>query len=75
LASKRALASISTVWRANELVTTARTALEESVILSARSGFLRTGISDQVRVLKKVRSGIENVYKEGQQDFKVFERI
>ena len=71
LASKRSLASISTVWRANEIVTSARSALEESVVLSARTGFLRSGISEQVKILRKVRGGIEIVYKDGQRDFKV----
>jgi hypothetical protein len=52
-------------------VTSARAALEESVVLSARTGFLRSGISEQVKILRKVRGGIENVYKEGQRDFKV----
>ncbi|KAK0118463.1 autophagy protein 17 [Cadophora gregata] len=70
LASKRSLASISTVWRANEIMTSARSALEESAVLSARTGFLRSGISEQVKVLRRVRGGIENVYKEGQRDFK-----
>jgi autophagy-related protein 17 len=71
LDSKRSLSSISTVWRANEIVTSARSALEESAILSARTGFLRNGVSEQVRILRKVRGGVENVYKEGQRDFKV----
>ena len=52
-------------------MTSARAALEESVVLSARTGFLRSGISEQVKILRKVRGGIENVYKEGQRDFKV----
>lgn len=46
-------------------------ALEESVVLNARTEFLRSGITEQVKVLKKVRNGIEGVYKEGQRDFKV----
>jgi autophagy-related protein 17 len=71
LASKRSLSSIDTVWRANEIVTAARVALEESVILSARTEFLRNGISGQVKILKRVRGGIEDVYKDGQRDFKV----
>ncbi|TVY34410.1 Autophagy-related protein [Lachnellula occidentalis] len=70
LASKRSLSCINTVWRANEIVTSARAALEESVVLSARTGFLRNGISGQVKILKKVRNGVENVYKDGQRDFK-----
>jgi autophagy-related protein 17 len=71
LASKRSLSSISSVWRANEIVSSARAALEESSVLSARTEYLRTGISEQVKVLRKVRSGVEDVYKYGQQDFKV----
>ncbi|KAF8861406.1 APG17-domain-containing protein [Acephala macrosclerotiorum] len=70
LAAKRSLSSISTVWRANEIVTSARSALEESVVLSARTSFLRCGISEQMKILRKVRGGIENVYKDGQRDFK-----
>ncbi|TAQ85735.1 hypothetical protein B7494_g5928 [Chlorociboria aeruginascens] len=70
LASKRSLSSISTVWRANEIVTSARSALEESMVLNARTGFLRSGIFEQVKVLEKVRGGIGAVYKDGQRDFK-----
>lgn len=71
LSAKRALSSINTVWRANEIVTSARSALEESVILRSRSGFLQRGIEQQTRLLKKVKTGVENVYKEGQQEFEV----
>ncbi|KAH8672004.1 autophagy-related protein 17 [Tricladium varicosporioides] len=70
LASKRSLSSINTVWRANEIVTSARAALEESAILAARTEFLRGGIAEQVKTLRKVRGGIESVYKDGQREFK-----
>ncbi|RFU31094.1 hypothetical protein B7463_g5267, partial [Scytalidium lignicola] len=70
LASKRSLSSISTVWRANEIVTSARSALEKSVKLTARSGYLRASITDQAKTLYKVRGGVEGVYNEGQRDFK-----
>lgn len=69
LASKRSLSSINTVWRANEIVTAARTALEESIILDSRTSFLRRGISQQAKILRRVRNGIDHVYKEGQRDF------
>ena len=72
LASKRSLSSISTVWRANEIVTSARSALEESVILSSKTIYLRDGISEQAKVLRMVRGGIEKVYKEGQKEFEVY---
>lgn len=70
LASKRSLESINRVWRANEIVTAARAALEESVVLSARTGFLRRSISSQVKLLRKVRNELEHVYDEGDQDFR-----
>jgi autophagy-related protein 17 len=71
LASKRSLSSISTVWRANEIVTSTRSALVESVILDARTGFLKRGISHQLNIIQRVRSGMEDIYKERQQDFEV----
>lgn len=71
LASKRSLSSISTVWRANEIVTSAKHALEESVILNARTGFIQSGINEQLKILRKVRNSIEFVYIDGQKDFKV----
>ncbi|OBT96007.1 autophagy- protein 17 [Pseudogymnoascus verrucosus] len=67
--AKKALSSIGTLWRANEIVSAAQDALGESVILTARTAFLRTGISQQVRLLEKVRSGIQVVYDDGQADF------
>jgi autophagy-related protein 17 len=69
LASKRSLSSISTVWRANEIVTSARSALEETIILDSRTAFLRRGISQQARILRKIRNGVDHVYREGQRDF------
>lgn len=71
LAAKRSLSSINMVWRANEIVTSARAALEESAALSASTGFLRNAIAGQVKILIKVRGGVENAYKDGQRDFKV----
>lgn len=71
LAAKRALSSINLVLKANDIVTSARSALEESVILRSRASFLKRGISQQARVLRKVRTGVENVYDEGQRDFQV----
>ncbi|KAI9837730.1 MAG: hypothetical protein M1819_006664 [Sarea resinae] len=69
LASKRSLSSINHVWRANEMVTSARSALEESVILGARLGFMKRGIAKQVSVLDYVRSGLESVARDGQAEF------
>src|SRR5205814_1746394 len=69
VAAKRSLSSINHVWRANEIVTTARAALEESVVLSARTGFLRRGLEGQLRLLYDVRSEVEDVASRGRAEF------
>lgn len=71
LNAKKALNSIGTLWRANEIVSTAQTALEESVIISARTGFLRRGITQQVRVIEKTRNGLGQVSRDGEAEFDV----
>jgi autophagy-related protein 17 len=71
LAAKRSLNSVGTVWKAEELVRSARSALEESVILSARTGFLWNGISEELKLLHKIRGGIHTVFNDGQKDFQV----
>lgn len=58
------------VWRANELVRSARQAHEESVILSAQSQFIYKGISEQVRLLQQIRRGMLRTYDNGKREFK-----
>ena len=65
LASKRSLACINHVYRANELAISARKSLETSSITSARTFFLRSGIDAQVKVLSQVRNNSNSVAKEG----------
>ncbi|KAA6411675.1 MAG: hypothetical protein FRX48_04956 [Lasallia pustulata] len=55
LASKRALSAINHVWRANELVTSTRACLETAVVTSARTSFLRRGITSQLDLLYSVQ--------------------
>ncbi|KAJ5884438.1 hypothetical protein N7504_012010 [Penicillium tannophilum] len=69
LAAKRSLSSISHVWRANEIVTAARSALEGSVVVSSRTGFLRRGLDNQLRLLFNVRSEIEEISYRGREEF------
>lgn len=69
VAAKRSLSSINHVWRANEIVTTARSALEESVVVSARTGFLRRGLNNQLRLLYGVRAEVEEVSHRGRSEF------
>ncbi|KAK2752096.1 autophagy protein 17 [Onygenales sp. PD_40] len=69
VAAKRSLSSIHHVWRANEIVTTARAALEESVIVSSKTGFLRRGLDEQLRLLYGVRTEVERVAHRGRSEF------
>lgn len=69
LASKRSLSSINHVYRANELVTSTRKALETSIIISARTEFIRSGIDSQCIVLAKVRSNTEGIAMESASEF------
>ncbi|KAI9850977.1 MAG: autophagy protein 17 [Vezdaea acicularis] len=69
LASKRSLSAINDVWRANELVTNARETLEASVILSARTGFIKKGLNETYRILHKVKTKIGDVKQRGQDEY------
>ncbi|KAB8230956.1 autophagy protein 17 [Aspergillus alliaceus] len=69
VAAKRSLSSINHVWHANEIVTAARSALEESVVISARTGFLRRGLNNQLRLLYSVRTEVQEVSLRGRSEF------
>lgn len=69
VAAKRSLSSIYHVSRAHEIVNTARSALEESVVVSARTGFLRRGQKNQIRLLYNVRTEIDNISQRGRAEF------
>lgn len=71
VAAKRSLSSINHVWRANEIVTAARSAVEESVVVSARTGFLRKGLNNQLRLLYNVRAEVEEISRRGRMQFSV----
>ncbi|KAL6716870.1 Autophagy-related protein 17 [Lecanora helva] len=65
LASKRSLSSISHVYRANEICSSTRHALENSAVLTARSTFLRSGICSQLEILQKVQTQTARSFEEG----------
>ncbi|KAI4203082.1 MAG: hypothetical protein LQ350_002130 [Teloschistes chrysophthalmus] len=69
VAAKRSLSSIEHVWRANEIVTSTRAFLESSVVTSARTSFLRAGISAQVQTLEQVHHHSEAVELEGAEEY------
>ena len=55
LASKRSLSSISHVYRANELCTSTRQAIENSALIIGRTAFVRNGIQSQLGILHDVQ--------------------
>ena len=71
VASKKSLASTSHIWRANEIVTSARTSIEEIASVSARNSFLRRAVDEEVETLRAVKYGVEIVSQDGQTEFEV----
>ncbi|KAJ6138883.1 Autophagy-related protein 17 [Penicillium samsonianum] len=69
LGAKRSLSSITHVWRANEIVTASHSALEKSVVLCSRTGFLRRGLNGQLRLLYDVRTEVEQISYRGRDEF------
>ncbi|KAK7699045.1 hypothetical protein SLS64_011958 [Diaporthe eres] len=70
LAAKRALSSMTLVLRANDLTSHARQLHEESVILRAQTAFLSKGITEQRRLLNRVRRSMIRTYDAGKKEFK-----
>ncbi|KAI9657299.1 MAG: autophagy protein 17 [Bathelium mastoideum] len=70
VSAKRALASTTQVWRANEIVTTARASLEENAILRAKNAFIHQSLQQQLDSLRAVQYGIEQVGQDAQSDLK-----
>jgi autophagy-related protein 17 len=58
------------VLHANQLATHARSAHEDTVILTAQTGFLRNSIIDQVSILVRLRRSLQVTYDWGTRDFK-----
>ncbi|KAL9037713.1 MAG: hypothetical protein Q9180_003567 [Flavoplaca navasiana] len=69
VASKRSLSSIEHVWRANEIVTSTRVYLEASVVTSARTSFLRAGITTQLHTLESVHAHNKAIETEGAKEY------
>ncbi|KAL5118666.1 Autophagy-related protein 17 [Pleosporales sp. CAS-2024a] len=59
VASKRALNTQTVLWRATDIVTTARQLLEENAVLAAKNNAIRTIVQQQVDALEAVRRGID----------------
>lgn len=71
VASKRSLQTQTILWRANEIVTSARELLEENAVLAAQNTSVRNMVDEQVDALEAVRRGIDVVEADVQAEFKV----
>ena len=69
VAAKRALASTSHVYRANEIVSDARQHLESLATHDAQTTYLRQAISNQLNILKGIHHGLCVAADEGSADF------
>jgi autophagy-related protein 17 len=71
VASKRALNTQTVLWRANDLVNTARELLEENAVLAAKNTCIRNIVEQQVDALEAVRRGVSDIEAEITVEFKV----
>jgi autophagy-related protein 17 len=71
VASKRSLNTQTVLWRANDLVNTARQLLEENAVLAAKNTSIRNIVEQQVDALEAVRRGIDVFEAEITVEFKV----
>ncbi|KAF2634507.1 hypothetical protein P280DRAFT_474571 [Massarina eburnea CBS 473.64] len=70
VASKRSLNTQTILWRANEIVTSARELLEENAVLAAKNASIRNMVDEQVDALEAVRRGIDVIEADVQSEFK-----
>ena len=56
--AKRSLSATSHVYRANELVTSSRSLIEEIAILNAKNIYARRGLDEQVETLRAIREAL-----------------
>lgn len=71
VASKRSLQTQTILWRANEIVTSARELLEENALVAAKNTSIRNIVDEQIDALEAVRRGIDVVEGDVQAEFKV----
>ena len=69
MASKRSLNSVSHLHRASAIIAEARSTLESTAIVSARSAFLRRSLTSQLRTLESVHTQLASLVTQGQSDF------
>ncbi|KAL9087554.1 MAG: hypothetical protein Q9159_003570 [Coniocarpon cinnabarinum] len=69
VASKRSLSSTAHVYRANEIVSSARTLLESLATNTAQTEYLRRAIENQLNLLKSIHRGLCVAADEAHKDF------
>lgn len=70
VASKRSLSSISLVQNATSILSEARSALESTTVLAARTTYLRRSLASQAKILKGVQYELEASIHTVGQDFR-----
>lgn len=70
VASKRSLNTQTVLWRATDIVNTARDLLEENAVLAAKNTAIRNIVDQQVDALEALRRGIDVVESEVETEFK-----
>lgn len=70
VASKRSLISTAHIWRANEVVNSARSLIEENAVLRAKNTFTQRGAEEQVLTLSALRESVEEVGTVAGDEFK-----
>lgn len=70
VAAKRSILSTSYLLRANEIVNSARSLLEENAILAAKNSFLRSTVEEQAGTLEAIRLGVSAVGEEAWDELK-----
>ncbi|RYN89723.1 hypothetical protein AA0120_g6462 [Alternaria tenuissima] len=70
VAAKRALNTQTVLWRATEIVNTARDLLEENAVVAAKNTSIRNIVEQQVDALEAIRRGIDVVEAEVQAEYK-----
>lgn len=70
VASKRSLNTQTVLWRATDLVNSARELLEENAVLAAKNTSIHNIIEQQIDTLEALRRGIDVVASEVEAEFK-----
>ncbi|SPO01008.1 related to protein involved in authophagy (APG17) [Cephalotrichum gorgonifer] len=75
LSAKRALSTMTSVLRANEICTLALELYEEAVVLGSETEYLRRALSSQLTVLTRVRNKLDRTCEAGKRDFRQLIRM